>query len=56
VLEDAKKLADLKVENDDILALCFMQDGESCQRQLLSSCTLMVNCYTQWLQTTRLSP
>lgn len=27
VLDDAKKLAELKVENDDILALCFLQDG-----------------------------
>lgn len=28
VLDDAKKLNDLKVENDDVLALCFMQpDG-----------------------------
>mmetsp|Transcript_30945 Transcript_30945/g.63853 ORF Transcript_30945/g.63853 Transcript_30945/m.63853 type:complete len:95 (+) Transcript_30945:64-348(+) len=26
VLEDAKKLADLKVENDDVLAVTFMQD------------------------------
>ena len=29
LLEDAKKLADLKVENDDILAVTFMQDGEA---------------------------
>jgi len=28
VLEDAKKLADLKVENDDVLAVTFMQEGE----------------------------
>lgn len=28
-LEDAKKLADLKIENDDIIALCFAQeDGQ----------------------------
>ena len=27
VLEDAKKLAELKVENDDILAVTFMQGG-----------------------------
>mmetsp|Transcript_2449 Transcript_2449/g.4107 ORF Transcript_2449/g.4107 Transcript_2449/m.4107 type:complete len:90 (+) Transcript_2449:197-466(+) len=25
-LEDAKKLADLRVENDDVLALTFLQD------------------------------
>lgn len=25
-LEDAKKLADLKVENDDVIALCYMQE------------------------------
>ncbi len=28
VLEDAKKLIDLKVENDDVLALCYLQSGE----------------------------
>ncbi len=28
VLEDAKKLIDLKVENDDCLALCYLQPGE----------------------------
>ncbi|GLC45563.1 hypothetical protein PLESTB_001206600 [Pleodorina starrii] len=28
VLEDARKLLDLKVENDDVLALCYLQpDG-----------------------------
>eukprot|EP00198_Chlamydomonas_reinhardtii_P004821 XP_001694157.1 predicted protein [Chlamydomonas reinhardtii] len=28
VLEDARKLIDLKVENDDVLALCYLQpDG-----------------------------
>ncbi|KAG2483485.1 hypothetical protein HYH03_017667 [Edaphochlamys debaryana] len=28
VLEDARKLMDLKVENDDVLALCYLQpDG-----------------------------
>ena len=27
LLEDAKKLADLKVENDDVIALCFMKEG-----------------------------
>ncbi|KXZ49506.1 hypothetical protein GPECTOR_21g732 [Gonium pectorale] len=28
VLDDAKKLIDLKVENDDVLALCYLQpDG-----------------------------
>lgn len=26
LLEDAKKLADLKVENDDVLSVTFMQD------------------------------
>lgn len=26
-LEDSKKLADLKVENDDIVAMCYMQEG-----------------------------
>ncbi len=29
VLEDAKKLVDLRVENDDILALTFQQEGEA---------------------------
>lgn len=29
VLDDAKKLADLKVENDDVLALCYATEGES---------------------------
>mmetsp|Transcript_19766 Transcript_19766/g.58651 ORF Transcript_19766/g.58651 Transcript_19766/m.58651 type:complete len:95 (+) Transcript_19766:91-375(+) len=29
VLEDAKKLADLKVENDDVLAVTFMQEDGS---------------------------
>jgi transcription elongation factor B subunit 2 len=28
LLEDAKKLADLKIENDDVLAVAFQQDGE----------------------------
>lgn len=28
LLEDAKKLAELKVENDDVLAVTLMQDGE----------------------------
>ena len=27
VLEDAKKLADLKIENEDILAVVFAQEG-----------------------------
>jgi transcription elongation factor B subunit 2 len=27
VLEDAKKLADLKVENDDVVALTLMNEG-----------------------------
>lgn len=27
VLEDAKKLSDLKVENEDTLALTFQQEG-----------------------------
>jgi hypothetical protein len=27
VLEDAKKLADLKIENDDVVALCYAQAG-----------------------------
>ncbi len=34
VLEDAKKLNDLKVENDDVLALTFMQPGEPAWRLL----------------------
>jgi hypothetical protein len=28
VLEDAKKLADLKVENDDVVAMCYKNEGE----------------------------
>lgn len=28
LLEDAKRLADLKVENDDVLAVSFMQEGQ----------------------------
>lgn len=31
LLDDAKKLADLKVENDDVVAMCFMQEGEQLQ-------------------------
>ena len=27
LLEDAKKLAELKVENDDVLAVTYMQEG-----------------------------
>lgn len=27
-LDDAKKLADLKVENDGVVAMCYMQEGE----------------------------
>ena len=27
MLEDARKLIDLKVENDDVLALCYLQPG-----------------------------
>jgi hypothetical protein len=27
VLEDAKKLADLKVENDDIVVMCYQDAG-----------------------------
>jgi hypothetical protein len=34
VLEDAKKLSDMRVENDDVLALTFLQDGE---RELVTS-------------------
>lgn len=26
-LEDARKLADLKIENDDVINLCFLKDG-----------------------------
>ena len=33
LLEDAKKLAEVKVENDDILAMVFQRDGELVQRQ-----------------------
>jgi hypothetical protein len=28
VLEDAKKLADLKVENDDVVVMCYANSGE----------------------------
>ena len=28
MLEDARKLADLKVENDDVLAMCYKNEGE----------------------------
>eukprot|EP00878_Enallax_costatus_P027251 GHUV01029316.1.p3 GENE.GHUV01029316.1~~GHUV01029316.1.p3 ORF type:complete len:108 (+),score=44.26 GHUV01029316.1:368-691(+) len=28
-LEDSKKLADLKVENDDVVAMCYMQEDGS---------------------------
>ena len=28
MLEDARQLADLKVENDDVLALTYQQPGE----------------------------
>jgi len=28
LLEDAKKLADLKVENDEVLAMCYATAGE----------------------------
>ena len=30
VLEDAKKLVELKVENDDVIALTFLQEGVWC--------------------------
>jgi len=30
VLEDAKKLADLKVENDDVVAMCYRNEGACC--------------------------
>jgi hypothetical protein len=26
-LEDAKRLSDLKIENDDIIGMCFVQPG-----------------------------
>jgi hypothetical protein len=26
-LEDARKLSDLKVENDDVVAMCYLQPG-----------------------------
>ncbi len=29
VLEDAKSLAELKIENDDVLALTYKQEGEA---------------------------
>uniref|UniRef100_A0A383V3P7 Ubiquitin-like domain-containing protein n=1 Tax=Tetradesmus obliquus TaxID=3088 RepID=A0A383V3P7_TETOB len=32
-LDDAKKLAELKVENDDVLALAYAQEGERQQQQ-----------------------
>lgn len=37
VLEDAKKLADLKVENDDVIALTFMQEGR-CRMAIARLC------------------
>ncbi len=32
VLDDAKKLADLKVENDEVIAVCYALAGEDCIR------------------------
>lgn len=38
-LEDAKRLADLKVQNDDIIALCYRkQSAEGASGQLLCLC------------------
>jgi hypothetical protein len=32
-LDDAKKLAELKVENDDVVALAYLKEGEQQQQQ-----------------------
>lgn len=29
VLDDARRLSDLRVENDDVVAMCYRQEGES---------------------------
>jgi ribosomal protein L7/L12 len=35
-LDDAKKLADLKVENDDVVAMTYMKEGEQQRQQQLA--------------------
>lgn len=37
VLEDAKKLADLKVENDDVVVMCYANAGERVLTQAMQS-------------------
>jgi hypothetical protein len=42
VLEDAKKLADLKVENDDVVVMCYQNAGANATGR--TRCGLCVLC------------